>query len=67
MANGRSFNSINPSFDELAMQGVARNLNNVGQEITRKNLNIQPTLEIRPGYRFNVFVNKDMVLERYGG
>lgn len=66
MANGRSFNSINPSFDELAMQGVARNLNNVGQQITNKNLNIQPTLEIRPGYRFNVFVNKDMVLERYG-
>ncbi|HMO18727.1 MAG TPA: TrbI/VirB10 family protein [Oligoflexia bacterium] len=65
MANGRSFNSINPSFDELAMQGVARNLNNVGQQITNKNLNIQPTLEIRPGFRFNVFVNKDMVLEPY--
>ncbi len=65
MANGRSFNSINPSFDELAVQGAARNLNNVGQQITNKNLNIQPTLEIRPGFRFNVFVNKDMVLEAY--
>ena len=37
----------------------------VGQEITRRNLNIQPTLEIRPGFRFNVFVHKDIVLEPY--
>jgi len=27
----------------------------------RFNLNIQPTLEIRPGYRFNIRVNKDML------
>lgn len=65
MANGRSYNSFNPDFSDLAVQGVARNLNNIGQQITNKNLNIQPTLEIRPGFRFNIFVNKDMVLEEY--
>ncbi len=31
----------------------------MGQEITRKNLSIQPTLEIAPGFRFNV-------LQRFG-
>jgi type IV secretion system protein VirB10 len=38
----------------------------VGQQITRKNLNIQPTLVIRPGYRFNVLVTRDLVLPVYG-
>ena len=65
MAEGRTYNSVNPQYDELALQGAAKNINQVGQEITHKNLNIQPTLEIRPGFRFNVFVNKDIVLEPY--
>lgn len=63
VADGRTFNSADPSYSELALQGVARNTNQVGQQLTRKNLNIQPTLIIRPGFRFNVFVHKDMVLE----
>jgi type IV secretion system protein VirB10 len=29
-------------------------------EVTRENLNIQPTVKIRPGYRFNVRVNRDI-------
>jgi len=33
----------------------------VGSELVKRNLNIQPTLEIRPGYIFNVMVNKDIV------
>jgi type IV secretory pathway VirB10-like protein len=37
----------------------------VGQQIPRKNLNIQPTIEIEPGKRFSIFVNKDLVLEPY--
>ena len=63
ISEGRTFNNVNPDFSELATQGAARNINNVGQQITRRNLNIQPTLVIRPGHRFNVFVHKDMILE----
>jgi len=33
-----------------------------GQMIS-KNLNIAPTIKIRSGYRFNIFVTKDMILE----
>jgi type IV secretion system protein VirB10 len=33
-------------------------------QMISRNLNISPTLEIRPGYRFNVTVTKDMVFAR---
>ena len=56
---------VAPSFGQLAMQGAGQNINHAGQEITRRNLGIQPTLEIRPGMRFNVFVTKDVVLPDY--
>lgn len=39
--------------------------NQVGQEITRRNLSIQPTLTVRPGFQVNVMVNKDLVLRPY--
>ena len=32
-------------------------------EVTRRNLNIQPTIKIRVGYRFNVRVNKDIAFQ----
>lgn len=63
MAQGER--SYKPSWGELAAEGVAENVNQVGQQITRKNLNIQPTIEVRPGMRLNVFVTKDIALEPY--
>jgi type IV secretion system protein VirB10 len=39
--------------------------NQVGQEITRRNLSIQPTLTVRPGFPVDVMVNKDLVLRPY--
>ena len=39
--------------------------NQVGQEITRRNLSIQPTLTVRPGFPLDVMVNKDLVLRPY--
>ncbi len=41
-------------------------LNQVGQQITRRNLNVQPTLTVRPGFPVRVIVNKDLVLRPYG-
>lgn len=40
--------------------------NQVGQQITRRNLNVQPTLTVRPGFPVRVIVNKDLVLRPYG-
>ncbi|HML83379.1 MAG TPA: TrbI/VirB10 family protein [Thiomonas arsenitoxydans] len=39
--------------------------NQVGQEITRRNLSIQPALTVRPGFPVNVMVNKDLMLRPY--
>lgn len=58
-------NSFNPSFEELAAQGAAREFNQAGQEITRKNINIQPTLTVEPGFRFQIFVTQDLNLIPY--
>lgn len=38
-----------------------------GQEIVRRQLNIAPTLTIRPGFPVRVIVTRDVVLEPYGG
>lgn len=39
--------------------------NKVGQRITERNLGIQPTITIRPGWPLRVIVNKDLVLRAY--
>lgn len=39
--------------------------NDVGQEITRRNLDIQPTIRVRPGFPVRVIVNRDLILRPY--
>jgi type IV secretion system protein TrbI len=48
-----------------AQQSVQDTVNEVGKELTKKNLDVQPTLTIRPGHELRVMVNKDMVLRPY--
>lgn len=40
-------------------------VNQAGQEMTRRNLNVQPTLTERPGLRVRIIVNRDLVLRPY--
>ena len=40
-------------------------VNQVGQEMTRRNMNMQPTLTERPGLPVRVIVNRDLVLRPY--
>jgi type IV secretion system protein VirB10 len=42
-------------------------VNQAGQQITQKNLNIQPTIKVRPGWPLRVIVHKDIVLRPYRG
>ncbi|CAM5792582.1 hypothetical protein CCAE64S_03018 [Castellaniella caeni] len=50
----------------IALRDSAQDtINQIGQEITRRNLSIQPTLTVRPGFQVNVMVNKDLVLRPY--
>ena len=50
---------------EILIAELAREWNQLGQEMIRRGMNVQPTLIIRPGYRFNVLVNKDLILAPY--
>jgi type IV secretion system protein TrbI len=42
--------------------GLGQQFGQLGQELARRNARIQPTLEIRPGYRFTISVTADMAL-----
>jgi type IV secretion system protein VirB10 len=46
-------------------QSAQDTVNQVGQQITRKNLDLQPTLTARPGLPLRVIVNKDIILAPY--
>ena len=50
-------------------QGMAANaagsVNQAGQQITNRALNIQPTIKVRPGFTVNVLVTKDMIIPPY--
>ena len=48
-------------------RGSSDSLNQTGQKVVQRNLNIQPTLTIRPGFPVRVVVNRDLVLEPYKG
>ncbi|MBK1669807.1 hypothetical protein CKO28_17360 [Rhodovibrio sodomensis] len=39
--------------------------NQVGQRLTERNLNVQPTITIRPGWPLRIIVHKDLVLRPY--
>src|SRR3546814_17916311 len=44
---------------------VQDSVNQIGQEMTRRNMNIQPTLTARPGLPVRIIVNRDLVLRPY--
>jgi len=48
-------------------QGASNSVSQTGQQIIQRQLNIQPTLTIRPGFPVRVIVNRDLVLAPYGG
>jgi type IV secretion system protein VirB10 len=52
-----------PSPGEIAGSSVAGNLSQIGAEVTRRNLNVQPTIKVPIGYRFNVRVNRDLLFD----
>jgi type IV secretion system protein VirB10 len=41
-------------------------INDAGQQIVRRQLNVPLTLTIRPGFPVRVIVTRDLVLEPYG-
>ena len=56
--------SDKPTLQNEMGSALAAQLGQATLQLLQKNLNIKPTLEIRPGYQFNVIVTKDLVFER---
>jgi len=48
-----------PSPAQLAGSAVGQQASDLGAQVTRRNLNFQPTVKIAVGYPFNVRVNRD--------
>ena len=59
-----SGDSDNPTLQNEMGSALAAQLGQATLQLLQKNLNIKPTLEIRPGYQFNVIVTKDLAFER---
>ncbi|MER9955240.1 TrbI/VirB10 family protein [Mesorhizobium australicum] len=56
--------------DDQRLLGAIRDgaqdaINDAGQQIVRRQLSVQPTLTIRPGFPVRVIVTRDLVLEPY--
>jgi type IV secretion system protein VirB10 len=54
-----------PSVSQVWASNTAGQINQAGQLITARNLQIQPTITVRPGWSVNVLVSKDIVLPPY--
>lgn len=65
--SGTDANSTNSAIIQALRRGAGDSINQAGQQVVRRNLNIQPTLTIRPGFPVRVIVNRDLVLEPYRG
>jgi type IV secretion system protein VirB10 len=48
-------------------QSVAVTTNRAGQRLVERNLNVQPTITVRPGWPLRVIVHKDLLLQPYHG
>jgi type IV secretion system protein TrbI len=64
-SQGATANTEDMNYNQAFAANAGSEINSLGQEITRKNINIQPTIKIRPGFSVNVLVNKDMILPPY--
>ncbi|MEI7995189.1 MAG: TrbI/VirB10 family protein [Methylococcaceae bacterium] len=62
--NQSNYGYQQPNANSAMSQALGQQLGQVTAQMIAKNLNIAPTLEIRPGYRFNVIVTKDMTFSK---
>lgn len=64
-SQGDTYSVTNPSLSQQAAIAAGASINQAGQKIVERALNVQPTLEIRPGQRVAVMVSKDLILPTY--
>lgn len=62
--NNNSGSYEQPSVNSELSSALGQQLGQVSAQIISKNLNVAPTATIRPGYRFNIMVVKDLKLNK---
>lgn len=62
--NGNSGAYEQPSVSSEMSSALGQQLGQVSAQIISKNLNVSPTIEIRPGYRFNIVAVKDVTFTK---
>lgn len=54
------FGYAQPTAGSVLSQALGQQLGEVTSQMVSKNLNVAPTINVRPGYRFNIIVVKDL-------
>jgi len=62
-----TFGSAQSNLVQAIRESTQESTNQASQRIVEKNLNIQPTITVRPGWPVRVVVHKDLVLRPYRG
>ncbi|WP_051526872.1 TrbI/VirB10 family protein [Alkanindiges illinoisensis] len=65
LSQPQASNGENINERQTVAGAIGQQYSELGTELARRNMNIAPTLKIRPGYRFNIMVKKDMILKPY--
>ena len=60
-----AFQNTDSNLLKAVQRGSQDNINKAGQAIVERNLNISPTIRIRPGFPLRVIVHKDIILRPY--
>lgn len=61
-SNGQNINS-----SQIIAGSLGQQLGETGMQIVQRDINIQPTITVRPGYHFQVMVTRDMILPLWQG
>jgi type IV secretion system protein VirB10 len=62
-----AFGSSDSDLVKALQQSTQSTTNRAGQRLVERNLNVQPTITVRPGWPLRVIVHKDIVMRAYRG
>lgn len=67
LSQPQASNGENYSSSQIIAASLGQQMGDLGMDMARRGLDIAPTIEIRPGYNFNVMVTKDIILKPWRG
>jgi type IV secretion system protein TrbI len=62
-----AFGSSDSDLVKALQQSTQSTTNRAGQRLIERNLNVQPTITVRPGWPLRIIVHKDLVVRAYRG